>query len=688
MTEPETGIIVFGHTRPLHLKDVLESLRRQGTGLDVHVWLDGHRGRSALIEPVEKTRKMVGECFPEFTLQAMHGHYGIEKLTLDGLTFMSERYGRIIVLEDDCFPNARAVEVFEATLDSIENRPDVFSAYGHHFLTPSEGETITRFQGWGWATTTRKLLPLLQQARERFAMPEPGFLKWVQASLTPEVRGRLDVTPGRSCINSISRSFCWDGCLSLLTAQRGLLHKRTPVRVIYNCGMGDGGGHFSDKKEYRHPPFNMISRDEVWDYFEVDGQAAAGASAGSPAPSVTADALNIQGEELFARCDFPGAENAFIKALEIKPGFAAAHNNLGVLYWQNQNTECAMNCFKKALSIDPKDPATLSNYSDALSAIGRYPEAMEAHTEYLEKKLADSAAPAVLSPGARRQSAEYSAVLSDAAVGSPPPFLVNSLPKSGTNLLSKAVSMFPGIRTEGMGLDQSVAQVFRKNGDGGAIKIPIGVDRPRSVPLTSVQSYLRTFKGGDFINTHVPYSEAFAGLLQNTKMKMLLIIRDPRDVVVSHANFLMSNKNHFLHPTYRALSASERILRSITGLRPADPEGPMLLSIDDRYRSVLPWAARPFNYTTFFEKLIGREGGGSSRVQLNELRRIARHLGIAPDTDMLAQVASRLFGNSPTFHKGAIGSWRDSFSEKHKHVFKEIAGELLIELGYETDYDW
>ena len=43
---------------------------------------------------------------------------------------------------------------------------------------------------------------------------------------------------------------------------------------------------------------------------------------------------------------------------------------------------------------------------------------------------------------------------------------------------------------------------------------------------------------------------------------------------------------------------------------------------------------------------------------------------------------------SPTFRKGKTGGWRNHFSDEHKQIFKDITGDLLIELGYETDNDW
>jgi hypothetical protein len=40
------------------------------------------------------------------------------------------------------------------------------------------------------------------------------------------------------------------------------------------------------------------------------------------------------------------------------------------------------------------------------------------------------------------------------------------------------------------------------------------------------------------------------------------------------------------------------------------------------------------------------------------------------------------------FRKGIVGDWRNHFKETHIQRFKELAGEALMEWGYETDLDW
>ena len=40
------------------------------------------------------------------------------------------------------------------------------------------------------------------------------------------------------------------------------------------------------------------------------------------------------------------------------------------------------------------------------------------------------------------------------------------------------------------------------------------------------------------------------------------------------------------------------------------------------------------------------------------------------------------------YRKGIAGDWENVFTEQDKAIFKEIAGDLLIELGYEEDDNW
>jgi FkbM family methyltransferase len=261
------GIIVFGHRRKQNLLNVLESLKRQNVLSVTHVWIDGFSHAQELKEQVEDCQSLRID-FPQTHWQFHFGRLGIEKLMLDGLSFMARQYEKIIVLEDDCFPTSNAISVFLECLTEIENDQSVYSVYGHHFETPNEGRMFSRFQGWGWATTRKKLIPILSQLKAMFMMSEEDYLTWVASALSPEITAKLDVTPGRDVIKVLNKQFSWDSATVLLTAILGLTHFKTSKRVIYNCGIGANSGHFYNDSDFlRQSPFNMIGADEVWQYF-------------------------------------------------------------------------------------------------------------------------------------------------------------------------------------------------------------------------------------------------------------------------------------------------------------------------------------------------------------------------------------------------------------------------------------
>ncbi len=110
--------------------------------------------------------------------------------------------------------------------------------------------------------------------------------------------------------------------------------------------------------------------------------------------------------------------------------------------------------------------------------------------------------------------------------------------------------------------------------------------------------------------------------------------------------------------------------------------------ISSFYNLFLPWQLVPNIYTTTFEKLVGPQGGGTLEEQLNEIIAIANHMGTKMDQTQALEISNNLFGESITFREGKIGSWKKYFLERHKDAFKKVAGQLLIDLGYEKNLNW
>ena len=181
-------------------------------------------------------------------------------------------------------------------------------------------------------------------------------------------------------------------------------------------------------------------------------------------------------------------------------------------------------------------------------------------------------------------------------------------------------------------------------------------------------------------------------ILEQQDIRGLFISRDPRDVCVSWFHYVMREARHPWHPFLQRLpSDNARLMAVIAGVdehRPGERRW-FLPPIDRLYRVRLPYASHPRFCAVTFEELIGSRGGGSDQQQRAAIRRIADHLGLRLTTWDLDWIAGNAFAStSPTFRRGQIGTWRHEMGEAHKETFKEVAGQLLIDLGYELDLNW
>jgi len=185
------------------------------------------------------------------------------------------------------------------------------------------------------------------------------------------------------------------------------------------------------------------------------------------------------------------------------------------------------------------------------------------------------------------------------------------------------------------------------------------------------------------LTSHVPYSLENEEIFENYNTKCFFIYRDPRDQVISYAHWEIKS-----HPEkYRGTSPIELMRKFIDGSVPpphmTNVNGPTAF-----YHAYLGWRENSNICTIKFEDLVGPLGGGDKNVQIFTLQRIANHLGLSLSIKALEKIANSLFGETHTFRSGKIGAWKDVFLFSDYNMFKKVAGDLLIELEYESDYNW
>jgi len=109
-----------------------------------------------------------------------------------------------------------------------------------------------------------------------------------------------------------------------------------------------------------------------------------------------------------------------------------------------------------------------------------------------------------------------------------PRVLVNSIPKAGTNLVQEIVTSLPLMRgwlgrtvTSNAGIEPATKKIIK-------------------------------LKRGQSIPSHLSYDDQLALIIDNTGIRQILVVRDPRDLVLSNINYLTRIHTH--HPHSRIFS--------------------------------------------------------------------------------------------------------------------------------------
>lgn len=259
----------------------------------------------------------------------------------------------------------------------------------------------------------------------------------------------------------------------------------------------------------------------------------------------------------------------------------------------------------------------------------------------------------------------------------PPRLLVNSVPKSGTHLVLELLRRVPHFRFYGLHLE---TRRFLED--------PTTAQNRCRQPLfdhARLRKQLLAVPNGQFITAHFPHQPELCRLLDSCRFRIILVVRDPRDVCVSHAKYIHRLKRHPLHATYaRMPDDATRLMTSIKGLTPHDGV-PGLLDVGTRFRRFLGWYGNPHTLVCRFEDLIGPRGGGSREAQSACVSSILDHIHRPLSMQHRERLSASIWSpKSATFRKGQIHDWPNHFTQEHIEAFDALASDVVQRLGYPT----
>jgi sulfotransferase 6B1 len=252
-----------------------------------------------------------------------------------------------------------------------------------------------------------------------------------------------------------------------------------------------------------------------------------------------------------------------------------------------------------------------------------------------------------------------------------PPIFGNSKPKSGSHLLLQILNGFTQIMPYKY-VDADPVRAIEKKGRR----------KSEEEVLKELERIPRGVIGWGYVEAT---PETIAFLCQPHRVNYF-IYRDPRDMLVSQVFFATDmHEEHGMHDFYNALpDFGERLKVAITGI---DSDGLYMVSVKQRYASVFEWLEQPHVMCIRFEDLINNRDA-TLDAMLDEVESIGYRIPTPRKKAHSILVESIQPKKSHTFRSGKTGGWREHFTDEHKNLFKDVAGDLLVKLGYEKDNGW
>jgi hypothetical protein len=183
---------------------------------------------------------------------------------------------------------------------------------------------------------------------------------------------------------------------------------------------------------------------------------------------------------------------------------------------------------------------------------------------------------------------------------------------------------------------------------------------------------------GKIVGGHAAFSPELLALLRAQSVNMIVIRRDPRDILVSFADWIDGRPDYFMHPDFAGLTREQKVARLIRG---GAGSGYILRPFGEVLTRAEGWlTAGDDVLKVSFEDLVGPKGGGTLDRQATAVAKICRHLGRpVPDDPKLIE---RIYGGSLTFNKGRSQRWRDLKGHEIQAEIAECLAPHLSQWGY------
>ena len=254
-------IALFTYNRADHTRRAVESLLQnaEAKDSDLFIFSDGPKNEKA-VRGVAENREYIHTVtgFKTVTIVEREKNWGLANSLIAGITDVINKYGRVIVVEDDLILSPYFLKFMNDGLEKYKDDDRVGTITG--FVPPIEEKLpetffLTYFQCWGWATwkrawdlletDARPLLKGLRFKRKKFdvgggvcnygnlycqkvGLVDSWYLRYY-ASLF--LKGKLSLYPGRSVATNEGLDGSGTHCGAELKRSFEAHNSQTPIKV-------------------------------------------------------------------------------------------------------------------------------------------------------------------------------------------------------------------------------------------------------------------------------------------------------------------------------------------------------------------------------------------------------------------------------------------------------------------------
>lgn len=260
-------IAFFVYNRPDHTLQVLEALLQntQASNSILYVFADGLKddANAEQSKKVSATREVVRSqnCCKEIIFIERDNNLGLAQSIITGVSEVIEKFGKVIVLEDDIIPRKGFLKYMNDALNMYESdeRVGCIHAWNYALDTSKQKESTFFLRGadcWGWATWKRswdlfesdgqKLLNEIKERKLEDSFNRNGTHEFVRM-LEDQIAGRND-----------SWAVRWHASLFL----KNKFCLQPTISLVENIGL-DGSGTHSGNANIKQDSISNINLEKL-----------------------------------------------------------------------------------------------------------------------------------------------------------------------------------------------------------------------------------------------------------------------------------------------------------------------------------------------------------------------------------------------------------------------------------------